>query len=42
MLEKHGIRQPYLLYVGTIEPRKNLTTLVRAYEEVLRGSRHHP
>jgi glycosyltransferase involved in cell wall biosynthesis len=42
VLEKHGIRQPYLLYVGTIEPRKNLTTLVRAYEEVLRGSRHHP
>ncbi len=28
ILEKHGIRQPYLLYVGTLEPRKNLETLI--------------
>lgn len=32
VLEKYGIRQPYLLTVGTIEPRKNLCTALRAYE----------
>ncbi len=40
VLDKHGIEGPYLLYVGTIEPRKNLLTLVRAYEELLRATRH--
>jgi glycosyltransferase involved in cell wall biosynthesis len=31
-----GIREQYLLYVGTIEPRKNLGLLLRAFEEVTR------
>jgi glycosyltransferase involved in cell wall biosynthesis len=31
-----GIEDDFLLFVGTIEPRKNLTTLVRAFREVLR------
>ncbi|HKZ81770.1 MAG TPA: glycosyltransferase family 1 protein [Pyrinomonadaceae bacterium] len=31
-----GIHADFLLYVGTLEPRKNLLTLVRAFEEVLR------
>ena len=30
--EKFGLRRPYLLYVGTIEPRKNLIRLLRAFE----------
>ncbi|NOY54213.1 MAG: glycosyltransferase family 4 protein [Deltaproteobacteria bacterium] len=30
--EKYGIRNNYILFVGTIEPRKNLLGLVRAYE----------
>ena len=30
-----GIGDEFLLYVGTIEPRKNLVTLVRAFEAVL-------
>ncbi|HZS03817.1 MAG TPA: glycosyltransferase family 1 protein [Blastocatellia bacterium] len=42
VLERHGIRQPYLLYVGTIEPRKNLTTLVRAYDELIHTTPHRP
>lgn len=30
------VEDEFLLFVGTIEPRKNLITLVRAFEEVLR------
>lgn len=32
-----NVRDKFLLYVGTIEPRKNLTLLVRAFEESLLG-----
>jgi glycosyltransferase involved in cell wall biosynthesis len=42
VLERHGVRQPYVLYTGTIEPRKNLLTLLRAYDELLRASDHRP
>lgn len=31
VLSRHGLRPPYILFVGTIEPRKNLCTLARAY-----------
>jgi glycosyltransferase involved in cell wall biosynthesis len=31
LLEAHGVRGPYLLSVGTLEPRKNLSRLVAAY-----------
>lgn len=31
VLEKYGVHQPYVLFVGTLEPRKNLVTLVRAF-----------
>lgn len=34
-----GIEEDFLLFVGTIEPRKNLTTLVRAFGEVLRETK---
>jgi glycosyltransferase involved in cell wall biosynthesis len=30
-LERIGVRPPYLLFVGTIEERKNLVRLIRAY-----------
>lgn len=30
-LAKYGISQPYLLYIGTLQPRKNLVRLVQAY-----------
>jgi glycosyltransferase involved in cell wall biosynthesis len=42
IIGKHKIRRPYLLYVGTIEPRKNLLTLIRAYDELLKASPHRP
>jgi glycosyltransferase involved in cell wall biosynthesis len=32
------IEEEFLLFVGTIEPRKNLVTLIRALEEVLRAT----
>jgi glycosyltransferase involved in cell wall biosynthesis len=41
-LDKYRIRRPYLLYVGTIEPRKNLLTLLRAYDELLRTTTRRP
>lgn len=31
VLRKHGVERPYLLHVGTLEPRKNLRCLVQAY-----------
>jgi glycosyltransferase involved in cell wall biosynthesis len=37
-----NIADEFLLFVGTIEPRKNLITLIRAYEEILRASRQPP
>jgi glycosyltransferase involved in cell wall biosynthesis len=39
---KHGLDSPYLLFVGTIEPRKNLLVLLRAYDELLRTTPHRP
>jgi glycosyltransferase involved in cell wall biosynthesis len=30
-LEKWGVRRPYILFVGTLEPRKNLARLLQAY-----------
>ena len=32
--EKYGVRQPFLLYVGTLEPRKNLIRLLHAFERL--------
>lgn len=41
-LERYQIRQPFLLYVGTIRPQKNIPRLVEAFA-VLRGElENHP
>jgi glycosyltransferase involved in cell wall biosynthesis len=40
-LARLKIRTPYVLFVGTLEPRKNVVRLVRAYRRVaLRGAPH--
>jgi glycosyltransferase involved in cell wall biosynthesis len=39
VLRKHGIEGPYILFVGGIEPRKNLDTLVRAFSRLTSGAR---
>ena len=31
---RHGLRRPYVLFVGTIEPRKNLPALLRAFADL--------
>ncbi len=35
-LKKHGLDRPYLLYLGTLQPRKNLVYLIKAYEKLVR------
>ena len=37
-----GINDDFVLFVGTIEPRKNLQTLARAFEEILRTTSLRP
>jgi glycosyltransferase involved in cell wall biosynthesis len=32
--EKHGVEGPYILFVGTLEPRKNLPVLLQAFSSV--------
>jgi glycosyltransferase involved in cell wall biosynthesis len=39
MRTRLGLPKRYLLYVGTVEPRKNLTTLMRAYCDLSEGIR---
>ncbi len=42
MRRRLGIEDEFVLFVGTIEPRKNLLTLLKAFEEILRATSHHP
>jgi alpha-1,3-rhamnosyl/mannosyltransferase len=42
ILEGLGVSQPYLLTVGTLQPRKNLETALRAFERLAdAGAEHH-
>ena len=40
--ERLGVEDEFLLFVGTIEPRKNLLILLSAYREVLRATESCP
>ncbi|HEX2269891.1 MAG TPA: glycosyltransferase family 1 protein [Pyrinomonadaceae bacterium] len=37
-----GVDDEFVLFTGTVEPRKNLSTLIRAFEEVLRTTGLRP
>ncbi|HVS82616.1 MAG TPA: glycosyltransferase family 1 protein [Pyrinomonadaceae bacterium] len=39
---RFGVEDEFILFVGTVEPRKNLLTLVRAFEQVLRQTSRRP
>jgi len=41
ILAKHNLHQPYILYVGSIEPRKNLIRLLEAYAELNKKLPHY-
>ncbi len=41
ILEKYGVRSPYLLYVGSMYPHKNLERLISAFQLLL-GKFHYP
>jgi glycosyltransferase involved in cell wall biosynthesis len=38
---RYGLDVPYILYVGTIEPRKNLTRLLQAFADLKRARMPH-
>ncbi len=39
--QKHGLPERFILYVGTLEPRKNLKGLLRAYHLLLKQGKNH-
>ena len=41
VLEKYNLSKPYILYIGTIEPRKNLVRLVTAFSQIAQSFPHH-
>lgn len=41
-LKRLGVEDDYILFVGTVEPRKNLLTLVRALDELMRQTDLRP
>lgn len=42
VLDRYGIRREYFLYLGTIEPRKNLERLIGAYEKLRKENKDIP
>jgi glycosyltransferase involved in cell wall biosynthesis len=40
--QRLGIEDEFILFVGTVEPRKNLLSLVRAFEQILRQTARRP
>lgn len=40
VLRRYGITRPYILYLGTLQPRKNLTRLVRAFNMLVEQEKY--
>ncbi len=41
ILNKYGIKGEYILYVGRLEPRKNISGLIKAYHQIKRNNVKH-
>lgn len=41
LAQRYGVRAPYFLYVGTLEPRKNLDRLLRAFAAIASAVPEH-
>jgi glycosyltransferase involved in cell wall biosynthesis len=41
LAERYGVRGPYVLYLGDIQPRKNLTTLLLAFGQLRKSLPEH-
>jgi glycosyltransferase involved in cell wall biosynthesis len=41
VIKEHGLTQPYILYIGTIEPRKNLVRLAEAFSSLTETYPNH-
>lgn len=39
--QKYNVNFPFILYVGTLEPRKNITTLIKAFYELKKKNLEH-
>jgi glycosyltransferase involved in cell wall biosynthesis len=35
VLDKYGFKQPYILYLGTLQPRKNIVRLIQAFKDLV-------
>jgi glycosyltransferase involved in cell wall biosynthesis len=35
ILAQYGVQRPYLLYVGTMDPRKNIVRMLKTFEQIL-------
>jgi glycosyltransferase involved in cell wall biosynthesis len=42
VLDRYGVTVPYLLYVGTIQPRKNLERLIDAFARLVQAKKDMP
>ena len=38
---KYGITKPYLLYIGNVQPRKNIQGLIKAYQKLRANTSHN-
>lgn len=36
VIEKYKIKKPYILFVGTLQPRKNIVRLIEAFSEIMK------
>jgi len=39
---RYGLKDDFILYVGTIEPRKNISTLIKAYKKLVDSNSQQP